>query len=69
MIGEPSHNGSDILAGLANVRNAAGADHAAWPGIVSGKRFFQIAIKPVELFAQVTRPALKVLHRIIWIKT
>ena len=50
---------------LTNARDAACALNPARPRVVGRQRLFQIAIKPVELFAKVTRPALKILHRVI----
>ena len=67
MIGQAAHDGGHVKLGFANARNAARADHAAGAGIVGGERLLEIAIEPVELFAQVTRAAFEIGEGIVGI--
>ena len=58
-------DGRDIELGFADAGNAAGPLDPAGACVVSGERAFDIAVEPVQLFAQVARPALEVGERIV----
>ena len=57
------------MLGFANARNAVGADNASGSGIIGRQCLFQIAVEPVELFAQVTRPTLEIGEWIVRVHT